>query len=165
MRSCVFIVAVFLWMGALAPIRLWSQNSENTEALATSVPEMARRDVGGGFWRLDGNFDAILRIKNVLEVSDLVVMPVLWMADGTEYELAPLTIEKAGTATISIRYALKGAPPQVASHISDFGSAGIRYTWRWRDAAIAQITNIDEVNSLTYTTHLGATVGPNPELS
>jgi hypothetical protein len=40
-----------------------------------------------GLWRVDNGFVSKIHIKNALIVGPLVVMPVLYMADGTQYEL------------------------------------------------------------------------------
>ena len=64
------------------------------EQLATTLPAIAARDVAGGFWRTDRDFEPILHIRNVLETSLLKVTPVLWMADGTEYDLPPVTLDE-----------------------------------------------------------------------
>ena len=133
--------------------------------IPTSFPASARRDVGGSYWHIDGNFDSILHIKNVLETSKLTVTPVLWMADGTEYDLSPITLNKAESVSINITHAIADAPRAISRHASQFGSAGIRYSWNWRDAAVAHVSTTDEVNSLTYVTHASAAVAPNSEVA
>jgi hypothetical protein len=139
--------------------------TSSTDSLPTSAPATAPQDIGGAFWRIDGNFDAVLRLKNVLEMAPLVVTPVLWMADGTEYVLAPVTLDKAGVAAIDLKEVLRDAPSVVAPHVSEYGSAGIRYSWGWRDVVIGQVTSTDDVNSLTYTTTMSAMLESNPALT
>lgn len=125
------------------------------DTLATAIPPIQAQDAGGAFWRIDGNFESVFHLRNVLETRPLTVTPVLWMADGTEYKLAPVTIEKSGVVSIDINEALRNAPPDVAPHVSDVGSAGVRYDWRWA-AITGQVISSNEVDSLTYTTSISA---------
>lgn len=157
------LVAIFvLYPGA---DRTDAQTMPSTDTLPTTVPAVARQDIGGAFWRIDGNFDSVLRLKNVLETTPLVVTPVLWMADGTEYALAPVTLDKAGVAAIDLNEVLRNAPSTVSSHVSEYGSAGVRYSWGWRDVVIGQVTNTDDVNSLTYTSTMSAMLESNAALN
>jgi len=111
----------------------------------------------GGFWRVDNNFDPVIRFKNVLLNQPLSVTPVLYFADGTEYQLPLVTLEPAGTWQINIRLALQSAPASVASHLSSYGMAGISYKWSW-PAVIATIQNTDEISSITHTSSFRADV-------
>ncbi len=151
--ASTFLVCLSLMWSTCLPAQFSPPESLNTSAL-----RMTDYNMGGGFWRTDANFEPVLRVKNVLEVSSLSVTPILFMADGTEYDLRPLTLDKAGIASIDIKDALRDAPLQIAAHGSEFGSAALRYTWKWRDAAVAEITNTDVIHSLTYTTHLSASI-------
>jgi hypothetical protein len=121
--------------------------------------------VEGGFWRTDGHFDPVLRLKNVLLKQPLTVTPSLFLADGTEYKLPALTLEPAGTAQINIRYALQDLPANLQSHLSAYGMAGISYQWSW-PAVIATVQNTDETASLTFTSSFRSdvrTVHASPE--
>ena len=111
----------------------------------------------GGFWKVDQDFNPILRLKNVLLQQSLNVTPVLYFADGTEYQLPSITLEPAGVAQVNIRIALQSVPANLQSHISTFGMAGISYQWSW-PAVIATIQNTDEISSLTITSSLLADV-------
>jgi hypothetical protein len=108
-------------------------------------------------WRVDNNFDPILRLKNVLLKQSLSVTPTLFFADGTEYDLPALTLEPAGVAQVNIRLALENAPAAIKNHESSYGMAGISYQWSW-PAIIASIQNTDEIASLTITSSLRADV-------
>ena len=110
----------------------------------------------GGLWRVDHNFDSVLHIKNVLSITSITVIPVLYMADGTEYDLSPIEIEPSGIALMSVNHALSDAPASVRSHLSDYGSASVRFTWSWPTAVLANVQNIDEINSLSFTNNLRA---------
>jgi hypothetical protein len=107
----------------------------------------------GGFWRSDANFEPILHLKNVLLRTPLTIIPMLYMADGTEYDLAPVHLEPAGVASINIRYALAAISAESGSHVSTYGTVGIRYQWSW-PAVLATVQNLDEIQSLTFNTSL-----------
>jgi hypothetical protein len=111
----------------------------------------------GGLWKVDQDFNPILRLKNVLLKQSLNVTPTLYFADGTEYQLPSITLEPAGVAQVNIRIALQSVPADLQSHISTFGMAGISYQWSW-PAVIATIQNTDEISSLTITSSLLADV-------
>jgi len=108
----------------------------------------------GGLWHTEGSFQSILMLKNVLEIAPLKVTPVLYMADGTEYILPAVDLDVSGVATVNINQALQDAPSQIQSHMSTFGSAGVRYSWSWPGAVLASVQSTDDVRSLTYITHL-----------
>ncbi len=106
---------------------------------------------------MDTNFDPILRLKNILLKQSLNVTPILYFADGTEYDLPALTLEPAGVAQVNIRLALENAPASIQARASSYGMAGISYQWSW-PAVIASIQNTDEIASLTITSSLHADV-------
>ena len=111
----------------------------------------------GGFWKVDNNFDPVIRLKNVLLNQPLSVTPILYFADGTEYPLPLVTLEPAGVWQINIRIALQSVPANLASHVSAYGMAGISYQWSW-SAVVATIQNTDEIASLTVTNSFQADV-------
>lgn len=122
------------------------------------LPRLApttQQGMEGGFWLVEKNFNPVLRLKNVLLNQPLTVTPTLYFADGTEYLLPAVVLEKAGVAQINIRNALQTVPDSIKSHVSDFGMVGISYQWSW-PAVIASIQNTDEVASLTITNSLRA---------
>jgi hypothetical protein len=79
-----------------------------------------------GLWRVDGNFESVIHIKNSSVVAPVEVAPVLYMADGTEYDLPPVIIPTTGTSMLSVNRALAQAPPAVRAHLSPYGSAALR---------------------------------------
>jgi hypothetical protein len=83
-------------------------------------------------------------------VAPVTVTPVLYMADGTRYALAPVTLEPAGVFQVDINQALADAPANVIGHLSDFGSASIEYTWPWKGAVMATVENLDVPRSLVF---------------
>ena len=106
--------------------------------------------LSAGLWRTDGNFVSTIRVKNILVVAPIEVSPILFMADGTAYPLAPVTIPVSGVATISINDALAVAPQAMASHISQFGSATVVYTCPSPGHVVAQVAAIDVPRSLSF---------------
>lgn len=108
---------------------------------------MPRTSVSG-LWRTDGGFVARIRIKNALVVAPLEVEPVLYMADGTEYRLPPVTVAVAGVAVININDALAKAPPSVLTHLSTFGSASLTYRYSSGGHLVATTALQDNSRSL-----------------
>lgn len=131
------------WFGCLLLSMCASYASGNS-----IPPPNTPQGLEGGLWRIDGNFEPTLRLKNILLKQSLVVTPSLYFADGTEYRLPPVTLSAAGIGRVSIRYALQNAPAAIRSHISTFGMAAISYQWSW-PAVIASIQSTDEIASLT----------------
>src|SRR5229473_1424425 len=104
-----------------------------------------------GFWRTDGSFVSTIRIKNVLVVAPMDVTPVLFMADGTPYMLSSVHLAVSGVATVNLNDALASAPPSIGSHISQFGSAALIYSYPSPGHVTAQVAAIDASRSLSYT--------------
>src|SRR5262249_53910704 len=90
-------------------------------APAMADPMKAPQMMFSGLWRVDGNFESTIHIKNSLVVAPVEVTPVLYMADGTEYDLAPLLVPTTGTTMVSVNRALAQAPPLVRAHLSPYG--------------------------------------------
>jgi hypothetical protein len=101
-----------------------------------------------GFWRTDGGFVAKMRIKNALVTAPLEVSPVLYMADGTEYQLPTIMIPTSGVVTVNVNQALAQAPASVLTHLSTFGSAGLTYRHASGGHLIASISMQDTSRSL-----------------
>jgi hypothetical protein len=107
----------------------------------------------GGMWRTDGTFSPTFMLMNGLAAASMKVTPVLYMADGTEFDLPEVQLDPSGVAMINIVNALRDAPPNIQSHISTFGSAATKFQWPWPVVGAA-ILNRDQVRSLVYQTHL-----------
>lgn len=103
-----------------------------------------------GLWRRDGGFDSTIRMKSSLLVGPLQVTPVLYMADGTEYRLPSTKIPTGGVDTVDVNVALSKAPASIASHISDFGSAALRYTYPSTGHLIGSMQVLDTARSLIF---------------
>lgn len=101
-------------------------------------------------WRTDGEFQSVIRLKNVLTIAPMDVRLTLYMADGTPYPLAPVHLSKSGVATVNVNRALASAPPEIASHLSESGSASFEYRYDWAGAVIGSISVLDTVRSLQY---------------
>ena len=72
------------------------------------------------------------------------------MADGTPYELPVVHLAKGGVDTVDINAALAQAPPSVQPHLSQFGSASVKYRYDWRGVVIATMSILDITRSLEY---------------
>lgn len=106
--------------------------------------------LSGGFWRTDGAFISTIRVKNVLVVGPMDVIPTLFMADGTPYVLPSVHIPTSGVATININDALAAAPASMAAHLSPYGTAMLMWTYTSAGHVAASIASIDATRSLSY---------------
>ncbi|HXJ93050.1 MAG TPA: hypothetical protein VMT20_09225 [Terriglobia bacterium] len=103
-------------------------------------------------WRVDNGFLSTIHLKNTLVVGPLTVTPILFMADGTEYDLPPVRLVTAGNDDLRVNDALANAPPAIAAHISDYGSVELRYQYP-SPGHLQALTEISQAAlSLTYGT-------------
>jgi hypothetical protein len=114
------------------------------------LPQMRQ----GGLWRTDGGFQSTFMLKSILEIAPIPVTPILYMADGTEYDLPQVQMDVAGTAMVNINSALQAAPANIQAHMSTYGSAALKFSWSHPIAVYTSILISDEVRSLSYMTHL-----------
>jgi hypothetical protein len=105
-----------------------------------------------GLWRVDNGFVSKIHVKNALIVGPLTVLPVLYMADGTQYELQPIQVPTAGTAQINVNDALSSAPPAIEPHLSQYGSAALYYQYQNAGHLLAFTEIINLQGSLIFTT-------------
>jgi hypothetical protein len=82
----------------------------------------------GGFWRTDHTFASELHLKNNLEVNSIEVLPVLRMADGTQFSLHPIVLEPSGVAVVDINHELAALPRELEAHRSEYGVVDVRYS-------------------------------------
>ena len=99
-----------------------------------------------GLWRVDNGFISTIHVKNILITGPLTVTPVLFMADGTEYDLPVVNLPITGVADVSVNDALGNLPPTAAAHLSQYGSAAVRYSYQnpGHLVAMMEITNITQ---------------------
>ncbi len=112
--------------------------------------------VEGGMWRLDGNFDSTLHLKNMLVNQALEAQPSLVMADGTSVPLPPVKLQPAGVATVNIGDAVRHMPSDMAAHRSTYGMVSVSYSWSWGGAVLASVQNIDEIAMLSFHSNVQA---------
>jgi hypothetical protein len=160
-----FLLGLVLVEPRLEPI--WAESEEPPlEEPFPVEPEQVgppvTTELHAGLWRVDGGFVSTIRIKNSLVVAPLEVTPVLYLADGTPYTLPPVSLPVSGVATVNINEALAVAPPEIAEHISPFGSAALRFTYPTRHHVLGSIEVLDLSGSLifTYPFSGGAEEGP-----
>jgi hypothetical protein len=117
---------------------------------AASAPaQTGNWSINCGLWRTDTGFTSTIQIKNRLVTGPMTVSPALFMADGTEYDLPAVNLPTAGVATVNINNALASLPAALASHLSQYGSATLRFTG-FPFAIIAQTTFGSPSLSLSY---------------
>jgi|HubBroStandDraft_6_1064221.scaffolds.fasta_scaffold10714_3 hypothetical protein len=120
-----------------------------TEVRASGAPRQTQT-LYCGLWRVDSGFVSTARIKNVLITSDLSISPVIYLADGTAYQLPQLNLGPGGIADLSINDALNAAPSQVRAHLSDFGSLGLSFTAKSPANAAASMQVLNLSQSLVF---------------
>ena len=122
------------------------------QAATTEMPWHAPvpQTLEAGFWRVDGDYVLTLQIKNGLVVHEITVTPVLFLRDGTEFDLAPVKLPIAGSAEVDLNQALLNAPPSVAQHLSDFGSAAVRFSYAVGSVIDASIKILNKPKSLSF---------------
>jgi len=128
--------------------------AELVRAGSQSKQPVAQR-ADGGFWRTDQGFKSELVLTNVVKTESVVVTPVLYLALGTRYQLAPVTLPPLGVARVSINDALADAPAALRSHLADLGSVSIEYIGRWQ-YVMASVNALDVGRSLVFTSRLSS---------
>jgi len=136
----------------LSSVSARNSRNQSQPVAAIAAPAMPNEVhvLQGGFWRTDGGFISTIRIKNVLVVAPIQVSPTLFMADGTAYPLAPVTVPISGVATVDINDALAVAPKTVAPHISQFGNLTLVYQYPTPGHLVATLAAIDAPRSLSF---------------
>jgi hypothetical protein len=133
------------------PAKPKMSNGEMMNEMLKSKP-LLPQSTDGGLWRIDHSFTSSIMLKNVVTISPIVVTPILYMADGTEYGLPAVNLDPAGVAVLNINSALQNAPSNILPHLSTYGSVGIRFKWLWAGAVTAAVRSGDDVRSLVYVT-------------
>jgi hypothetical protein len=155
-RTCKVLLCFFVPVVVAFSTHALPQDASPPRTFPTQPTPMTAQDVGGAFWRTDGNFEAVLRLRNLLVTAPILATPVIWLEDGTQYDLPSTLIPASGLTVININQELRDAPANIQAHMSQVGSAGIRYEWNLQDAVVGEVTNTDEIASLVYNTHMGA---------
>jgi hypothetical protein len=150
-------LAVIIVSYAVIPPTLMSQSQVHTSKILPYPTPLSAHEVKGGYWRSDHTFEPALIITNLLEEQSLTVSPSLYAADGTEFELLPVTLTPAGVTNIDVRAALAGAPAEIRQHFTEYGSAGVRYQWNWDGAINTMLQNRDSKRSLIFNFDLHST--------
>lgn len=154
------VVAILLGLICFLPVNSALWRSENPQSNSQSQDNASKAKteqvIYCGLWRTDGEFSAEMHIKNSLIVAPITVEPVLFMADGTEYDLPGIPLSTAGNSSININDALATAPRAIADHVSSYGSAAIRYKNPGPGAVQGQMALVDKVRSLSLYYEFGS---------
>lgn len=154
--SAVLLIASSLDSGvfrtsAAQPTPARSQAKAPKAQPPTDLPgPLLEQRLVGGFWRLDHTFGPTLIITNALQNVALPVTPILYTADGREYDLPVITLSPAGVSSIDIRSAVAGAPEEIRARFSDSGSAALKYAWHSSGVVSALVENRDAKRSLNF---------------
>ncbi len=87
------------------------------------MPPAMPQSIFAGLWRLDHDFVARIHVKNLMPANSVQVTPVLYMTDGTEYDLSPVSLGSNAVVDVSVNQALAQALPTMAAHRSPYDSA------------------------------------------
>lgn len=115
--------------------------------IARSIPSTPRSMVGG-LWMTDANLKASIYMRNVVETDPMTVTPILYLSNGTRYQLADVTLDPGGIAILSINDALDKMG--ISSYAPLSGYVELQYTWPW-DPLCATIRDVDVAHSLIFT--------------
>jgi hypothetical protein len=148
--ALVFVCVLCVWrqIGAQTP---------KVVSLPLKDPSTAQ-GMEGGLWRTDHNFESTLELKNVLVNQALTATPILYMADGTAYELKPVTLEPAGVASVNIGTALTDLRANLQSHRSSYGMVGVKFNWSWPAAVLGIVRTVDETAMVSFQSSLHSDV-------
>jgi hypothetical protein len=127
-----FILALFL-AGALLfyfqfpAVRAQSSSDQTVSSPITPehvpMPPAMPQSNFAGLWRLDHDFVARIHVKNLMPANSVQVTPVLYITDGTEYDLSPVSLGSNAVVDVSVNQALAQALPPMAAHRSPYDSA------------------------------------------
>ncbi len=128
------------------------------EKLVKELRVPTRRTMVGGLWMTDANWKSSLYLRNSVETDPIEVTPILYLANGKRYPLAPVTIEPAGNVIIDINDALQ--KQGISSWATLSGYVELEYNWAW-DPFCATVRDIDTAHSLIFSYSLRPTL-PTP---
>jgi len=156
------LASTLVSVGANDAFRLQPKRSHTPQSSSPQPPTsykapLSEQRLEGGYWRVDHTFRPMLIVTNFLENAALPVTPALYAADGTEYQLPPVTLGPAGVSSIDIIEALNAAPDEIKTHFSEYGSADVKYVWHWPGAVSAMVQNRDAKRSLNFNFELRTT--------
>ncbi len=120
------------------------------QPVASGTSELDTFTLFAELWRVDGDFVSTIRIKNSLIIGPLTVTPVLYMADGTEYDLPPVDLATAGVAVVNVNDALSQVPASIAPHLSEYGSGALRYQYTSPGHVTGSVQILNVPKSLSY---------------
>ncbi|MGA7623313.1 MAG: hypothetical protein WCA91_07015, partial [Candidatus Acidiferrales bacterium] len=150
-----FVGAVVLLL--VSAVHLHSQTAGSPPPHAQMQPQVLNgakptvdQILAGGLWRVDRSFQSSIQIYNRHIILRRTAIPVLYMADGTQYTLPPVDVAPNSLATISVYDAIESAPPEVRGHISLYGSASVHFLAPTSDSMSAAMQILDVANSLNF---------------
>lgn len=153
MRLSLFILVCLTACSALISQgqRVTAPNKKVPPKLTSPVPSpqaATQRSLVGGLWKVDSNFKSSIYIKNLVETSSVTVTPILYLSNGVELDLNPVTLDPSGTSVVDINAAL--ASKGIAPFSSLSGYVEVRYTWQW-DPVCVTVRDVDVNHSLIFT--------------
>jgi hypothetical protein len=80
------------------------------------------------YWTAEPGWHTELQLRNNLDQGELVVTPVLRLADGRSVKLSPVTIPPASAVSVNTHDALASLAPTLLDKLDSFGGASFLYT-------------------------------------
>lgn len=146
--SCVLLLLLVVTTGTFFGASPTPQ--EHVHRMSGKIPPATDQVLSAGLWRVDRSFQSSIQIYNRHILQHRTVIPVLYMADGTEYYLPSVDVAPNSLASVSVNSAIQNAPPQVSSHLSLYGSAAIHFLAPTTGSISAAIHILDVANSLNF---------------
>lgn len=86
-------------------------------------------------------------LKNVVETSSITVTPILYLSNGTKYQISPVQLAPAGIAKVDIGASLESLG--IAPNATLSGWVELQYNWPW-EPLCATIRVVDETHSVIF---------------
>src|SRR5262245_15259624 len=144
-RTVALVVAILF--GIALAVSGETSPQEQTISATKADSQLQEQAFFSALWLVDHNFQSTLRIRNA-QTNPITVYPLLFMQDGSDYPLSAVTIQPISITAININDALAEAPPHIAKHFSQYGSAAVRFRADSPFAVTANVELVDPVSSL-----------------
>jgi hypothetical protein len=149
-KRVLAVLVALLIIPITTPAAGTAPSQTQPQVLSGARPPTADQVLSAGLWRVDGSFQSSIQIYNRHILQHRTVIPVLYMGDGTEYDLPSVDLAPNSFTTISVNDAMQSAPPQVSGHVSLYGSASVHFLAPTMGSIAAAMQILDVANSLNF---------------
>lgn len=141
--------------GILLPLLTLAQQSKISAPHDPIAPRAKRTiplvpvpgSIAGGPWIVDAHDESIIYLKNVVENASVTITPVLYLSNGTKYQLAPVQLAPSGIAKVDVGASLESMGVAPLATLS--GWVELQYNWPWVPVC-AFIRVVDVTRSLVF---------------